>query len=171
MGGSGGNIERHITGQADPQEALLRLTHAAFESSINQLLQRERPSASINDEEPSDTRLEAIKRALMSGMGDLTLQRLGTSIGNPGDIDVIVVFATAHISQTPPFEVLSTMATILRETILLDDDVESVHEERFQVIVKYRDNTGFRLASVISTDDGFFIPSPDSRSWVQMSSP
>ena len=166
MGGSGGNIERHIGGQADPREVLLRLTHAAFESSINQLLQRERPSASIADEETSDPRLEAIRRALMSGMGNLALQTLGRSVGNPGDFDVLVVLSTLHISQTPPFEVLNTMVTILRGTILRGYDVENVGLEGFEVIVKYLDNTGFRLAPVISTDDGFFIPSSDAAAWV-----
>ena len=166
MGGSGGNIERHIGGQADPREVLLSLSHAAFESSVNQLLQREGPSASTADEEADDPRLEAIRRALMSGMGDLVLQPLGRSVGNPGDIDVLVVFATAHIYHTPPLEVLSTMSAILRETILLEDDVESVGPEGFEVIVKYRDNAGFRLAPVISTDDGFFIPSSDAGTWM-----
>ena len=167
MGGSGSGLGNYLDGGAgNVEDVLLRIRHGAFESSINFLLQQGGLSVDLTGGETSDPRLADIERALRSGIGDLTLQPLGRPADNMGNIDVLVVITAAHISENPPAEVVNNMVAILRGTILLEDETESVVSESFAVIVRYTDNTGFRLTPVISTDGGFAIPSPDASTWM-----
>ena len=166
MGGSAGSLGSYLGGAGNVEEVLLRIRHGALESSVNLLNQQEGIRVDITDEESGDPRLEAIRRALRNGIGDLTLQPLGRPADNMGNIDVLVVITAVHISEKPPFQVVNTMVAILRGTILLEGDTESVDSESFEVIVRYTDNTGFRLTPVVSADGGFAIPSPDASTWM-----
>lgn len=166
MGGSGGSLGSNLGDAGNAEEVLLRMRHGAFESSINFLLQQGGLSVDSSRMEADDQRLAAIERALRSGIGDLTLQPLGRPADNLGNIEVLVVINAAHISETSPSEVVNNMVAILQGTILLEGETESVVSESFEVIVRYTDNTGFRLTPIISTDDGFAIPSPDASTWM-----
>ena len=166
MGGSGGSLGSYLGGAESPEEVLLRIGHVALESSVNLLLQQEGLGLDRTDEETDDPRLKAIRIALSNGIGDLTLQPLGGPADRAGNIDVLVVIAAAHIHELPPSSVINIMEVILREAILPESDTESVGAERFAVVVKYTDNTGFRLTPVISADGGFAFPSLDAMTWV-----
>ena len=168
MGGGGGSWGGHPGGEVDVNEVLLRFRHGAFESSVNLLFHQDMLGVCIIDEEEGNPRLEAIRRALRNGIGDLTLQPLGGPADNAGNIDVLVVITAADIHEFPPSNVINTMEAILREAILPENDTESVGPESFAVAVRYTDNTGFRLTPVISADGGFSLPSLDASTWVPM---
>ena len=161
MGGSGGSLGSYLGGAGNVEEVLLRMRHGALESSVNLLLQQEEISVDPTDEEIDDPRLEAIRVALLNGIGEVKLRLLGT-------FDVLVVFTTKSVSEHPPNEVIIRMVGVLEDLIPRESDIETVNGENFGVIVSYTDGMSYRLTPAVTTDHGVAIPSSDLSSWMPM---
>ena len=168
MGGSGGSLGSYISGAGNVEEALQRIRHGALESSVNLLLQQEGIGVAPNDEEVDDPRLEAIRVALLNGIGEVRLQPLGGLAENTGSNDILAVFAVASIAESPPGDVINRMVVILQDLIPREGDIEMVDRESFGVIVRYMDGVVYRLTPAITTNDRLSIPSSDSSSWVPL---
>ena len=160
MGGSGGSLGSYLGGAGNVEEVLLRIRHGALESSVNLLLQQEGIDVDHTDEEIDDPdRLEAIRVALLNGIGEVILRPLGS-------FDVLVVFTTTSVSEHPPNEVIIRMVAVLEVLIPRESDIEPVYRENFEVIVTYTDGMRYRLTPAVTTDHGVAIPSLDSSSWM-----
>ena len=161
MGGSGGSLGSYLGGAGNVEEVLLRIRQGALESSVNLLLQQEGIGVDRTDEEIDDPRLEAIRVALLNGIGEVKLRPLGNS-------DVLVVFTTKSVSEHPPNEVIVSMVEVLEDLKTREIDIETVSRENFEVIVTYTDGLSYRLTPAVTTGDGLSIPSSDSSSWMPM---
>ena len=160
MGGSGGGFGNYIDGGAgNVEDVLLRIRHGAFESSVNLLLQQGGIRVDRTDEEIDDPRLEAIRIALLNGIGEVKIRRLG-------NFDFLVVFTTKGVSEHPPNEVITRMVAVLEGLIPRESDIETVDRENFEVIVTYTDGVRYRLTPAVATDHAVAIPSSDSSSWM-----
>lgn len=161
MGGSGGSLGSYLGGAGNVEEALQRIRHGALESSVNLLLKHEDIGVDPTDEEIDDPRLEAIRLALLDGIGEANLRPLGSS-------DVLVVFTTKSVSEQPPNEVIVSMVGVLEDLKTRESDIETVSRENFEVIVTYTDGLSYRLTAAVKTDHGVAIPSLDLSSWMPM---
>lgn len=161
MGGSGGSLGSYIRGAGNAEEALQRIRLGALESSVNLLLQQEEIGVDPTDEKIDDPRLEAIRIALLNGIGEVKLRPLG-------GFDVLAVFVTNSVSERPPNEVIIRMVEVLNDLIPRESDIETVSRENFEVIVTYTDGISYRLTPAVTTRDGLSIPSSDSCSWIPM---
>ena len=161
MGGSGGSLGSYLGGAGNVEEALQRIRHGALESSVNLLLKHEEIGVDPTDEEIDDSRLEAIRLALLDGIGEANLRPLGSS-------DVLVVFTTKSVSEQPPNEVIVSMVGVLEDLKTRESDIETVSRENFEVIVTYTDGLSYRLTAAVKTDHGVAIPSLDLSSWMPM---
>ena len=161
MGGSGGSLGSFLGGAGNVEEALQRMRHGALESSVNLLLKHEEIGVDPTDEEIDDSRLEAIRLALLDGIGEVNLRPLGSS-------DVLVVFTTKSVSEHPPNEVVVRMVGVLEDLKTRESDIETVSRENFEVIVTYTDGLSYRLTAAVKTDHGVAIPSSDSSSWMPL---
>ena len=161
MGGSGGSLGSYISDARNADEVLLHIRHGAVESSVNLLLQQEEIGVDPTDQEIDDQRLEAIRLALLNGIGEVKLRPMGS-------IDVLVVFTTRSVSEHPPNELIIRMVAILEDLIPRESDIETVYRENFQVIVTYTDGMRYRLTPAVTTDHGVAVPSSDSSSWMPM---
>ena len=161
MGGSGGSLGSYISGARNADEVLLHIRHGAVESSVNLLLQREEIGVAPTDQETDDQRLEAIRLALLNGIGEVRLRPMGS-------IDVLVLFTTRSVSEHPPNELIIHMVAILEDLIPRESDIETVYRENFEVIVTYTDGMRYRLTPAVTTDHGVAVPSSDSSSWIPM---
>ena len=159
MGGSGGSLGSYISGAGNAQEASRRLRHAALESSVNRLLQQEGIRVDRTDEDKDDQRLEAIRRALRDGIGEVDIQLLGR-------IDVLALFTTTNLSERSPNEVIVRMVAVLEDLKTRESDIETVSRENFEVIVAYTDGMRYRLTPAVTTHGGVAVPSSDSSSWI-----
>ena len=161
MGGSGGSLGSYLGGAGNVEEVLLRIRHGALESSVNLLLQQEGIGVDRTDEETDDPRFEAIRVALLNGIGEVMLRPLGS-------FDVLVVFTTKSVSEHPPNEVIIRMVAVLEDLIPRESDIETVSRENYEVIVTYTDGMRYRLTPAVTTDHGVAIPSSDSSSWMPL---
>ena len=161
MGGSGGSLGSYLGGAGNVEEALQRIRHGALESSVNLLLKHEEIGVDPTDEEIDDSRLEAIRLALLDGIGEANLRPLGSS-------DVLVVFTTKSVSEQAPNEVIVSMVGVLEDLKTRESDIETVSRENFEVIVTYTDGLSYRLTAAVKTDHGVAIPSLDLSSWMPM---
>ena len=161
MGGSGGSLGSYLGGAGSVDEVLLRIRHGALESSVNLLLQQEEIGVDPTDQEIDDQRLEAIRLALLNGIGEVKLRPMGS-------FDVLVVFTTRSVSEHPPNEVVVRMVGVLEDLKTRESDIETVSRENFEVIVTYTDGLSYRLTAAVKTDHGVAIPSSDSSSWMPL---
>ena len=161
MGGSGGSLGSYISGARNADEVLLHIRHGAVESSVNLLLQQEEIGVDPTDQEIDDQRLEAIRLALLNGIGEVKLRPMGS-------FDVLVVFTTRSVSEHPPNELIIRMVAILEGLIPRESDIETVYRENFEVIVTYTDGMRYRLTPAVTTGHGVAVPSSDSSSWMPM---